>query len=115
VHIFLNEGSQLKDYDFINAITRFMTTKKVSMFGDQAQLGPSEIAASHCEFSSQSVLQRLIDNGHKPIWLTGQYRMHPQIASFISWSFYQSQLCAIIHLPQQGQSILNFLDTVQGR
>jgi len=38
VHIFLNEGSQLKDYDFINAITRFMTTKKVSMFGDQAQL-----------------------------------------------------------------------------
>lgn len=39
LHIVIDEVSQLKDHDFINATARFMTTKKVSMFGDQAQLG----------------------------------------------------------------------------
>lgn len=47
LHIVLDEVSQLKEHDFINATARFTTMRKVSMFGDQGQLG----AKRHCSLS----------------------------------------------------------------
>lgn len=84
-------NAQMKEYEWVNATARY-SPRKVSMFGDLEQLPPNDSAQSESEFRSTSVMQRLINNGFTSFLLEEQYRMHPEIAQFVSNSFYDSTL-----------------------
>ena len=67
--------------------------QSVVLVGDHMQLGP---VVSSTEAASrglkQSLFERMIKLGAKPIRLTIQYRMHPELSTFSSDSFYEGLL-----------------------
>ncbi|KAL8653666.1 MAG: hypothetical protein Q9210_001961 [Variospora velana] len=96
--VVIDEASQLKDYQVANATARHLISdslRRIALLGDQCQLGPAQVISRKNEFSTigtQGYLQRQITRGQPWSMLTEQYRMHPDIADFVSQWFYSGQL-----------------------
>ena len=84
-----------------------MGSKQVILVGDHCQLGPvimCKKAAKYDHYTqynnyffssaglSQSLFQRLVLLGVKPIRFAVQYRMHPSLTEFPSSAFYEGQI-----------------------
>ncbi len=67
--------------------------KQVVLIGDHRQLGPVILSKEAAKAGlNQSLFERLINLGIRPIRLQVQYRMHPCLSEFPSNSFYDGSL-----------------------
>ena len=70
-----------------------MGVKQVVLVGDHCQLGPVIMHKAVAKAGlSQSLFERLMLLGIKPIRLQVQYRMHPCLSEFPSDTFYEGSL-----------------------
>ncbi|KAI9355317.1 P-loop containing nucleoside triphosphate hydrolase protein [Zopfochytrium polystomum] len=70
-----------------------MGCKQAVLVGDHYQLGPVIMNRKAAKAGlSQSLFERLIILGHRPIRLQVQYRMHPALSEFPSNMFYEGSL-----------------------
>jgi regulator of nonsense transcripts 1 len=90
-HVLVDEATQATEPECM--IPLVMGAKQVVLVGDHCQLGPvilSKVAA-RAGFK-QSLFERMIALGIRPIRLEVQYRMHPALAEFPSQTFYEGSL-----------------------
>ena len=67
--------------------------KQLILVGDHCQLGPVVMCKKAARAGlSQSLFERLVVLGIRPIRLQVQYRMHPALSSFPSNIFYEGSL-----------------------
>lgn len=67
--------------------------KQVVMVGDHSQLGPTVVNKKAARAGlTQSMFERLVLLGNRPIRLQVQYRMHPCLSEFPSNMFYEGTL-----------------------
>eukprot|EP00029_Vermamoeba_vermiformis_P006270 TRINITY_DN2409_c0_g1_i4.p1 TRINITY_DN2409_c0_g1~~TRINITY_DN2409_c0_g1_i4.p1 ORF type:complete len:905 (-),score=247.83 TRINITY_DN2409_c0_g1_i4:1025-3715(-) len=67
--------------------------KRCIMVGDPNQLPATVLSKTAASFKyEQSLFQRFVNNGYKPVLLTVQYRMHPAIRKFPGKHFYNDEL-----------------------
>ena len=70
-----------------------MGAKQLVLVGDHSQLGPVIMCSKAAQAGlSQSLFERLIMLGIRPIRLAVQYRMHPALSEFPSNTFYEGAL-----------------------
>ena len=67
--------------------------KQLILVGDHCQLGPVVMCKKAARAGlSQSLFERLVVLGIRPIRLQVQYRMHPALSAFPSNTFYDGSL-----------------------
>ena len=90
-HVLVDEATQATEPECM--IPLVMGAKQVVLVGDHCQLGPVILskAAARAGFK-QSLFERMIALGIRPIRLEVQYRMHPALAEFPSQTFYEGSL-----------------------
>ena len=67
--------------------------KQVVLVGDHCQLGPVVMCKKAANAGlAQSMFERLVMLGVRPIRLQVQYRMHPCLSEFPSYTFYEGTL-----------------------
>ena len=90
-HVLVDEATQATEPECL--IPLVMGAKQVILVGDHCQLGPVVLSkpAARAGFN-QSLFERLIALGLRPIRLEVQYRMHPALAEFPSQTFYDGSL-----------------------
>ena len=67
--------------------------KQIVFVGDHCQLGPVVMCKQAAKAGlAQSLFERLVHLGHRPIRLEVQYRMHPCLSEFPSNTFYEGTL-----------------------
>jgi regulator of nonsense transcripts 1 len=90
-HVLVDEATQATEPECL--IPLVMGAKQVILVGDHCQLGPVILskAAARAGFK-QSLFERIIAMGIRPIRLEVQYRMHPALAEFPSQTFYEGSL-----------------------
>eukprot|EP00002_Diphylleia_rotans_P028706 TRINITY_DN5798_c0_g1_i1.p1 TRINITY_DN5798_c0_g1~~TRINITY_DN5798_c0_g1_i1.p1 ORF type:complete len:1045 (-),score=214.30 TRINITY_DN5798_c0_g1_i1:796-3930(-) len=90
-HVLIDESTQATEPEVL--IPLVLGAKQVVFVGDHFQLGPvimcKKAAASGL---SQSLFERLILLGMRPIRLQVQYRMHPCLSDWPSCTFYEGSL-----------------------
>lgn len=70
-----------------------MGVKQLVLVGDHCQLGPVVMSKSAAKYGlSQTLFERLVNLGTKPIRLEYQYRMHPALSEWPSNMFYEGSL-----------------------
>jgi regulator of nonsense transcripts 1 len=68
-------------------------TKQLVLVGDHCQLGPVVMCKKAARAGlSQSLFERLVVLGIRPMRLEVQYRMHPELSKFPSSFFYEGSL-----------------------
>lgn len=68
-------------------------TKQIVLVGDHCQLGPVVMCKRAAQAGlQQSLFERLVILGIRPIRLQVQYRMHPALSEFPSNTFYEGSL-----------------------
>jgi regulator of nonsense transcripts 1 len=83
--------------------------KQLVMVGDHSQLGPTIINKKAARAGlSQSLFERLILLGNRPIRLQVQYRMHPALAEFPSNMFYEGSLQNGVTAPERIKKNVDF-------
>lgn len=89
--VLIDESTQSSEPESLVSITK--GSKQVVLVGDHCQLGPV-IMSRHASNAglSQSLFERLIKLGTKPIRLNIQYRMHPCLSEWPSNTFYEGSL-----------------------
>lgn len=90
--VLIDEATQATEPETLIPIVH-AGVRQVILVGDHKQLGPVIMnkAASKAGLA-QSLFERLILLGHRPIRLAVQYRMHPSLSSFPSNMFYDGAL-----------------------
>ena len=90
-HVLVDEATQATEPECL--IPLVMGAKQVVLVGDHCQLGPVILSklAARVGFK-QSLFERMIALGIRPIRLEVQYRMHPALAEFPSQTFYEGSL-----------------------
>jgi regulator of nonsense transcripts 1 len=89
--VLIDESTQATEPECLIPIV--MGAKQVVMVGDHLQLGPVVTCKqAHKMGLAQSLFERLIELGIKPIRLQIQYRMHPCLSEFPSNMFYDGEL-----------------------
>ena len=77
------------DHEFYEIFALF----QVILVGDHCQLGPVVMCKKAARAGlSQSLFERLVVLGIRPIRLQVQYRMHPELSAFPSNIFYEGSL-----------------------
>ena len=72
---------------------RFVSCSQLVLVGDHCQLGPVVMCKKAARAGlSQSLFERLVVLGIRPIRLQVQYRMHPSLSAFPSNIFYEGSL-----------------------
>ena len=67
--------------------------KHIILVGDHCQLGPVILCRKAAKAGmNQSLFERLVCLGIRPIRLQVQYRMHPALSHFPSFTFYEGSL-----------------------
>lgn len=83
--------------------------KQVVFVGDHLQLGPVIMNKKAARAGlTQSLFERLIMLGNKPIRLQVQYRMHPCLSDFPSNMFYEGTLQNGVTAPERVRKNVNF-------
>lgn len=90
--VLIDEATQATEPETLIPIVH-AGVRQVILVGDHKQLGPVIMnkAASKAGLA-QSLFERLILLGHRPIRLAVQYRMHPLLSTFPSNMFYEGAL-----------------------
>jgi AAA domain len=90
-HVLVDEATQACEPESLIPIVR--GAKQLVLVGDHCQLGPVIMSkAASAAGLSQSLFERLIMLGVRPIRLQVQYRMHPCLSEFPSNVFYEGSL-----------------------
>ncbi|PPR96553.1 hypothetical protein GOBAR_AA24106 [Gossypium barbadense] len=85
------------------------TDKEVVLVGDHCQLGPVIMCKKAARAGlAQSLFERLVLLGVKPIRLQVQYRMHPCLSEFPSNSFYEGTLQNGVTINERQSSGIDF-------
>jgi regulator of nonsense transcripts 1 len=89
--VLIDESTQATEPECLLPLT--LGAEQVILVGDHAQLGPVVMskAAERCGLS-QSLVERMILCGVRPVRLQVQYRMHPCLSEFPSNTFYDGAL-----------------------
>eukprot|EP01117_Protostelium_nocturnum_P011108 TRINITY_DN4034_c0_g1_i1.p1 TRINITY_DN4034_c0_g1~~TRINITY_DN4034_c0_g1_i1.p1 ORF type:complete len:688 (+),score=99.58 TRINITY_DN4034_c0_g1_i1:157-2220(+) len=89
--VLIDESTQATEPECI--IPLILGAKQVVLVGDHCQLGPVIMCKKAAKAGlSQSLFERLVILGIKPIRLQVQYRMHPCLSEFPSNTFYEGTL-----------------------
>jgi regulator of nonsense transcripts 1 len=90
-HVLIDEATQATEPESL--IPLVAGAQQVIFVGDQCQLGPVVVCKKSARAGlAQSLFERLVVLGERPIRLQVQYRMHPAIAEFPSCTFYEGSL-----------------------
>lgn len=74
-------------------VSVFSSSSQLILVGDHCQLGPVVMCKKAAKAGlSQSLFERLVVLGIRPIRLQVQYRMHPALSAFPSNIFYEGSL-----------------------
>lgn len=83
--------------------------KQLVMVGDHCQLGPTIMSKKAARAGlNQSLFERMILLGNKPIRLQVQYRMHPCLSEFPSNMFYEGTLQNGVTAPERIRKNVDF-------
>lgn len=83
--------------------------KQLVIVGDHSQLGPTIMSKKAARAGlTQSLFERLILLGNKPIRLQVQYRMHPCLSEFPSNMFYEGTLQNGVTAPERLRKNIDF-------
>ncbi|KAI3689592.1 hypothetical protein L2E82_47554 [Cichorium intybus] len=89
--VLIDESTQSTEPECL--IPLVLGAKQVILVGDHCQLGPVIMCKKAARAGlAQSLFERLVLLGVKPIRLQVQYRMHPSLSEFPSNSFYEGTL-----------------------
>ncbi|XP_047319933.1 regulator of nonsense transcripts 1 homolog [Impatiens glandulifera] len=89
--VLIDESTQATEPECL--IPMVLGVKQVVLVGDHCQLGPVIMCKKAARAGlAQSLFERLVILGVKPIRLQVQYRMHPALSEFPSNSFYEGTL-----------------------
>ncbi|XP_057476213.1 regulator of nonsense transcripts 1 homolog isoform X1 [Actinidia eriantha] len=89
--VLIDESTQSTEPECL--IPLVLGAKQVVLVGDHCQLGPVIMCKKAARAGlAQSLFERLVLLGVKPIRLQVQYRMHPSLSEFPSNSFYEGTL-----------------------
>lgn len=90
-HVLVDESTQSTEPECL--IPLVLGAKQIILVGDHCQLGPVIMCKKAASAGlSQSLFERLVRLGIKPIRLTIQYRMHPCLSKWPSNTFYEGSL-----------------------
>lgn len=86
-----------------------MGCKHLVMVGDHSQLGPTIMSKKAAQAGlTQSMFERLVLLGTRPIRLQVQYRMHPCLSEFPSNMFYEGTLQNGVTAPERLKKSVDF-------
>ncbi|CAJ1951812.1 unnamed protein product [Cylindrotheca closterium] len=89
--VLIDEATQAIEAEALIPIA--MGAKQVIFVGDHCQLGPVVMCKAAAKAGlTQSMFERLVLVGNRPIRLQVQYRMHPALSEFPSNMFYEGSL-----------------------
>lgn len=89
--VLIDEATQAIEAEALIPIA--MGAKQVVFVGDHCQLGPVVMCKGAAKAGlTQSLFERLVLTGNRPIRLQVQYRMHPALSEFPSNMFYEGSL-----------------------
>jgi regulator of nonsense transcripts 1 len=89
--VLIDEATQAIEAESLIPIA--MGAKQVVFVGDHCQLGPVVMCKAAAKAGlTQSLFERLVLIGNRPIRLQVQYRMHPALSEFPSNMFYEGSL-----------------------
>lgn len=89
--VLIDESTQATEAECLIALV--LGAKQVVLVGDHCQLGPVIMCKKAARAGlAQSLFERLVQLGVKPIRLQVQYRMHPRLSEFPSNTFYEGTL-----------------------
>jgi regulator of nonsense transcripts 1 len=89
--VLIDEATQATEPETLIPILR--GAKHVILVGDHCQLGPVIMCKKAAKAGlNQSLFERLVCLGIRPIRLQVQYRMHPCLSNFPSLTFYEGSL-----------------------
>eukprot|EP00039_Didymoeca_costata_P001888 m.55985 g.55985 ORF g.55985 m.55985 type:complete len:1105 (+) comp11014_c0_seq3:109-3423(+) len=90
-YVLVDESTQATEPECMVPVV--LGPKQVILVGDHCQLGPVVMCKKAATAGlSQSLFERLVVLGIRPIRLQVQYRMHPDLAEFSSNMFYEGSL-----------------------
>eukprot|EP00922_Rhytidocystis_sp_ex-Travisia-forbesii_P046294 GHVS01069014.1.p1 GENE.GHVS01069014.1~~GHVS01069014.1.p1 ORF type:complete len:1164 (-),score=329.32 GHVS01069014.1:721-4212(-) len=105
--VLLDEATQATEPECLVPIV--MGAKQVILVGDHCQLGPVIMSKKAARAGlSQSLFERLVFLGIRPVRLEVQYRMHPCLSEFPSSAFYDGSLQNGVTLRERVYADLNF-------
>lgn len=89
--VLIDESTQATEPETLIPILK--GAKHVILVGDHCQLGPVIMCKKAAKAGlNQSLFERLVCLGIRPIRLQVQYRMHPCLSNFPSMTFYEGSL-----------------------
>jgi len=89
--VLIDESTQAMEAECLIPIVH--GAKQVVLVGDHQQLGPVVMSKEAGKAGlTQSLFERLVMLGHRPMRLTIQYRMHPVLSEWPSNTFYEGTL-----------------------
>eukprot|EP00923_Selenidium_pygospionis_P023654 GHVN01041187.1.p1 GENE.GHVN01041187.1~~GHVN01041187.1.p1 ORF type:complete len:635 (+),score=84.59 GHVN01041187.1:751-2655(+) len=104
--VLIDEATQATEPECL--IPLVMGVKQVILVGDHCQLGPVIMCKKAAKAGlSQSLFERLVNLGIRPIRLEVQYRMHPCLSEFPSQSFYDGSLQNGVTLSERSYTHMN--------
>ncbi|MQL87365.1 hypothetical protein Taro_019923, partial [Colocasia esculenta] len=105
--VLIDESTQATEPECL--IPLVLGVKQVVLVGDHCQLGPVIMCKKAARAGlAQSLFERLVLLGLKPIRLQVQYRMHPSLSEFPSNSFYEGTLQNGVTINERQSSGIDF-------
>ncbi|GMH09266.1 hypothetical protein Nepgr_011107 [Nepenthes gracilis] len=105
--VLIDESTQATEPECL--IPLVLGAKQVILVGDHCQLGPVIMCKKAARAGlAQSLFERLVLLGVKPIRLQVQYRMHPSLSEFPSNSFYEGTLQNGVTINERQSSGIDF-------
>ncbi|GLU05472.1 hypothetical protein SLE2022_225730 [Rubroshorea leprosula] len=105
--VLIDESTQATEPECL--IPLVLGAKQVVLVGDHCQLGPVIMCKKAARAGlAQSLFERLVILGLKPIRLQVQYRMHPCLSEFPSNSFYEGTLQNGVTVNERQSSGIDF-------
>ena len=91
MQVLIDEATQATEPECL--IPAVLGAKQLVLVGDHCQLGPVVMCKKAAKAGlSQSLFERLVLLGVRPVRLEVQYRMHPALAEWPSNTFYEGSL-----------------------
>ena len=105
--VLIDESTQSTEPECL--IPLVLGAQKVVLVGDHCQLGPVIMCKKAARAGlSQSLFERLVVLGVRPVRLQVQYRMHPALSEFPSNTFYEGTLQNGIAVGDRTQDAIDF-------
>ncbi|KAL7005337.1 ATP-dependent RNA helicase [Cystobasidiomycetes sp. EMM_F5] len=105
--VLVDEATQATEPECMIPLT--FGVKQLVLVGDHSQLGPTIMSKKAARAGlNQSLFERLILLGNRPIRLQVQYRMHPCLSEFPSNMFYEGTLQNGITAPERIRKNVDF-------